>query len=356
MIQTFVFTGISVCSITNISCKISAEGIKLLNGDYQSPVLEYYNVVDEKTINLKFSKEVSLCGCSVSSQMNENKEDEQIPENDLIEAEISYDDSKTLISLNLAKELIVGKTYELFGMVNDDYGNSLTFSVQIPGYNSRIPKIIMTEIQSASVGQTTKEKAAGIYRNEFIEFLALSDGNLSGLEIVSGYDGESKKYIFPPVEVKKGEIFVVHLRKRGQGCISEEGDNLNLAFASYTNPDVRDLWGSEESTLLGNKVDVVVVKNQFTGKVVDAVMYRESSVESWSKDMEKYAILAVDSTIYDSSNPDQAAITDGLTDTKTFSRQNCNLLIEKIEKSEEIEYPVKGSLWEVTSASAGSIQ
>lgn len=324
VLQTMIITGFTICSIANVSCRISAEGIKLLEGDYESPVLEKFVVEDSQTLDLLFSKKVGLTSCSVSlvDEAVENKS-----ENSENELNYSIEECKAengvMLKVKFKSKMILGKDYIFYGIVTDENGNSLTLEVPFKGYNSRVPFIVMTEIQSASVGSQTKsEKEAGIYRNEYVEFLCLDKGNLSGLELISGYDGESKKYVFPSVEVNVGEVFVVHLRNRGNGCINETGSNLNQAYASYSKPGIRDLWSSEEDTVLGNKTDVIVLRNQADGSIIDAVFYRDSSVENWSRDMEKYAKMAAEYGIYESYEPDFACITDGLTDTKTIYRKD----------------------------------
>jgi hypothetical protein len=248
---------------------------------------------------------------------------------------------KNVVLLELEQSTEIGKKYELYGVVKDDYGNSLTFCIPFTGFNARQAKIIMTEIQSESVSsQRTSEKVAGIYRNEFIEFLSLSDGNLAGLELCSSYDGEEKKYSFPAVEVKAGEVFIVHLRNRGNGCISELTDNLSEATSSYTSPEVRDLWSEQTGTVLGNKTDIIIVRDSASEKILDAIMYRADTVEEWSKTYTTLAQLMNECSIYPSGDIENAFITTGLTATKTLSRQTAQFLQQQVLSGEEVEYPV----------------
>lgn len=352
-LETCFITGVTLLSAANVSCKISEEGIKLLKGDYESPVLQDYRVEDSRNISLSFSEKVALSSCVVSLLPEEGMEPK------VMECEnISYNEERTRINVSFFDEMILGKKYELYGVVKDSNGNSLSFAIPFTGFNGRVPKLVMTEIQAKSVSsQTSKEKASGIYRNEYIEFLCLSDGNLSGLEIISGYDGESKKYEFPVLEVHGGEVFVVHLRKRGNGCESEEGDNLNLASASYCTSGIRDLWGTEEGTVLGNKTDVIVVKNQANGQIMDAAFYRESGTENWSKDMETYAVQAFENGLYEGFEVSFASVTDGITDTKTLHRTHSLRLLENYRNGLDISYPLVSdeNTWVVGTSSPGSL-
>ena len=175
---------------------------------------------------------------------------------------------------------------------------------------------------------------------EFIEFLSLSDGNLAGLELCSSYDGEEKKYSFPAVEVKAGEVFVVHLRNTGNGCISELTDNLSEATSSYTSPEIRDLWSEQTATVLGNKTDIILLRDSASEKILDAIMYRADTVEEWSKTYTSFVQLMNECSIYPSGDIENAFVTTGLSPTKTISRQTAQALQQMALSGEEIEYPV----------------
>ena len=354
-LQTTLITGLSLFSVANVSCKISAEGLKLIKGDYETPLLENFVVEDATNLRLNFSKSVKLSSCSITEELE--NQDETGTESSWFGTNFVYSDDDKEVLIAVDQELKLGKKYELFGVVEDSYGNSLTFSIPFFGFNGRVPKIVMTEIQSASVGsQNTKEKAAGTYRNEYIEFLCLESGNLFGLEVLSGYDGEEKKFVFPSVEVKKGEVFVVHLRNRGNGCISENEDDLSLAWSSYTEDGIRDLWGCQEGTLLGNKTDVIIVRNQANKDILDAAFYRDSGVANWTKEMETYASLAEKAGIYDTNKIAAASVSDGLTDTKILYRKDAFELKNQLGSSEILSYPLKAGDWLVGSSTPGIIE
>lgn len=355
LLESAVIVAIVLFALNPMSCKITSEGIKILDGDYTPPTLQDITVIDSNTVRILFSEKVKLTGCVVSpfienvSDSEDHSENESLSESlaaaagsyGSISVEIQYDESGKIVDVKLSERMEIGKKYELYGVVKDDVGNTLTFSAPFVGFNENVPNIIMTEIQSESVSsQNSKEKENGTYRLEFIEFLALTDGNLSGLEILSGYDGETKKYSFPCVEVQKGEVFTVHLRNKGNGCVNEIGENVDLAFSSYCGNEVRDLWAEEESTVLGNKTDVIVLRNAISGQILDGVMYRAEDVTEWSKNMEEYAFWLSKAGIYKSNSTEEASVTTGLTGTKTFMRLDGFELQKKVLDGEEIQYPV----------------
>ena len=239
LLQTIIISLITIISVIPISCKITAEGLQLLSGDFNPPILNSFSVIDSKTLKLCFSEKVTLSENIIKKVnediiQNEISIDNEKDFKDKINTQIEYCEDSNDINIFLNDETIIGEKYLLYATVEDHIGNTLSFSIKFTGYNSHVPKIIMTEIKTISdTSQNKFEKENNYFRNEFVEFLALTDGNLSGLEIVSANDGEEKKYTFPPINVKKGEIFVVHLRNRGDGCVSELENNLNLSSKAF---------------------------------------------------------------------------------------------------------------------------
>ena len=365
--QTLILSSITLFSVSPIGCKVTTEGIKILEGDYSPPLLQRFAVLNECSLEMVFSENVSLSGCVVSPVLDGISDSDEHSEGATLSVALAaaaglegsipvstVNIEKNVIILNLEHNTEIGKKYELYGVVKDEYGNSLTFCIPFTGFNERQAKIIMTEVQSESVSsQRSQEKAEGIYRNEFVEFLSLSDGNLAGLELCSAYDGEEKKYCFPAIEVKAGEVFVVHLRNRGNGCISELSENLSVATSSYARSEIRDLWTDQTATALGNKTDIIIVRDSASEKIVDAIMYRAENVEEWTKNYISYSQLLDGSAIYSSGNIENAFVTTGLTATKTIARQNALELQSKVLFGEEIEYPVPaGSEYWTVSAEA----
>lgn len=353
--EALLLTGITVFSVMPVSCKITEQGVKVLAGDYVPPVLNSFEVKDENTLVLEFSEKVFVTGYVTSVQVDELFDSMEHSATidlspaierasgvyGLVPSNVSTDDSGCIVTVSLENQMEVGQGYEFYSQVEDICGNTLTLAVPFTGFNSRLPQLVITELQSESVNQNKTEKTKGTYRNEFVEFLVLKSGNLAGLELCSGYDGEAKKYVFPPLEVTAGQIFVVHMRNRGNGCISEEGDDLDLAFSSYAKNGVRDLWSSSETTAIGNKTDILIIRNKADQRLLDAVMFRASGVEAWTKTMIEYSQLIDESGIYESGDIENAFICDGLSATKTLQRADAAELLQRLNDGEEIEYPVK---------------
>lgn len=345
--ETLMIIGITLLCVLPFSCKVTESGIKILDGDYVCPKLLYYNVMDSKNVKIGFSEPVVLKSHVVSTDS-----EKRIP------TSVLSDEFKKDVTIIFDKEMIVGEEYQFVGVVKDEFGNSLTLELPFTGYNPRVPKLIITEIQTVTVSSRTKAEIENdMYKNEFIEFVALSDGNLSGIDLFSVYDGEDRIFNFPAVEVKKGEVFLVHFRNKGNGCTNEDSDNLSLATAPYSKNGVRDFWIDNPDTALGNKTDVILLRNTANGKILDALVYSESKYEDWASKFEDYIYTLSKTNIYDSLSCCDVINGDEMGKTKTLQRTNAKEILREFIENEDSEYPVRNevSAWVVTDNSAGSL-
>ena len=369
--EALLIAGITIAAVMPVSCKITEQGIKVLGGDYVPPVLNNFLVENENTVSLTFSEKVEITGYVVAIATDDLFGSEEHSSTiDLspalervsgvygsVPCQLVYNEEEAQVQFLLEQQMEIGQLYQLYAQVRDSVGNTLTLALPFTGFNSRVPQLMITEIQTESVSQNKSEKNNGTYRNEFVELLVLKSGNLAGLELCSGYDGETKKYVFPAIEVTAGEIFIVHMRNRGNGCISEEGEDLTLATSSYTSPQIRDLWTDIESTTLGNKTDIIIVRTRSDNRVIDAAMFRASSVEAWTKTMLDYSLLLDEACIYDSGNIENAFIADSLTTTKTLHRTDASTyqksLLENPSLSPDFPIPSSPDLWTISDPSPG---
>ena len=361
--EAVVIAGITILAVAPVSCKITEQGVKILGGDYLPPVLNDFVLLDEKTLQLEFSEKVEVTGyvaAKVTDELFDSEEHSQTFDlSPAIErasgiygsvaCNVTKDESGCLVKVSFEEEMEIGQAYEFYAEVRDFTGNSLTLALPFAGFNSRVPELMITEVQTETASQRSGEKKDGTYRNEYVELLVLKEGNLAGLELCSAYDGEAKKYSFPPIDVKKGEIFVVHMRNHGNGCISESDEDLSLAWAPYTNPEIRDLWTDIETTTLGNKTDIIIIRNRADKRLLDAFMFRAGNIEEWTKTMLEYSCLIDESGIYESGDIENAFVTDGLTGVKTLSRKDAGQIRQRLLDGEALEFPFPSSadLWEI---------
>jgi len=369
LVQTAALVGITIFAILPVSCKITPEGIQVVSSNYSCPVLKTVTINDSRHLSLEFNKPVLISGAVVSERIkgisdsnvhSENKDLSPALKNasgeyGFIEASVEqFDDGKIQV-FNFTEETTIGKEYQLFGVVEDETGNSLSFSIPFEGYNSRIPKIIMTEIQIHY--QKSETKKYGLeYRSEFIEFVALSDGNLSGLKVYSVSDGESKGYVFPPVEVHKGEVFLVHFRNSGEKCISETGNDLNLATERFSCTDIRDLWSENESACFNGSNDIIIIENRITGDILDCLMYADPATEEWKSNFLPY-IERIKKSGVCYVEIENAANSKGASPLKSIQRKNAKGIVDRFNNSQAETISVVNCRedWQVGEATNGKL-
>lgn len=350
-LETSGITGLVLFSVLPVSCKVSTQGIQIIGGNYKAPQLLNINVVDDSLVTLDFSKEIKLKDVVVSPFFKDESDSYDISETEnlskaleyaaglhgALDCSLEYENNNKTARIVLNEKTEIGKKYEIYGVVYDKTGNSLTFCVPFTGFNSRIVKLRMTEIHPAMAAVQKKEDSEGTRRLEYVELLVEAEGNLAGLELCSGYAGEDKSYVFPAVEVAEGEIIVVHLRNWGEGCISEEGDNLEEAFSRYSGP-YRDLWTEATAKPMHEKNDVLVLRNSVTKKIMDAVMYSDYSIDDWSQHLKTDFTLESDfSDFYPECSVSKAWSSAGVGTTKV------------------IALDVQSGVWSVQTPSPGSL-
>lgn len=334
--------------ISPVSCKATEKGIHLLQGDYVPPILVSYEVKNEQDISLTFSEKIAINGVVITRMEEqfafvfdeENDEVEESAENGAVQArlapslaaasgenggifgEIFYSDEGHNVTIRAAETLEAGTRYEIYGEAQDENSNTLTFCVPFTGFNARVPRIIISSIYP----QYKSDK--GVFKHEFVEIFALTSGNLAGIKIQSANYGAALSFTLPAVEVQVGERIVVHLRTKGEGCISETGDDLTLATGWHTSNIVRDLWSSNEKKCLGDKEDVIALVNTFSDEILDAVMYTKNTIDEWSKESVKNAAKEVCALGFWPDSSPTSAVIQNITPSKMLVRTNCAALLQ----------------------------
>lgn len=269
LLQSSVIAAAVLLAVSQVSCKMTETGVSVQDSDYTAPVLESYSLTGEKSMRLVFSKQITLENLSLTPSVEIDSVAYESQENSVCFADVMF-----------SSGLEIGREYSLYGDVIDESGNSLTFCIPFSGYNAEIPVLEITEIRQMYKGES---KGDGKFYCEYVELCARTDGNLAGLELFSVSDGEEKKFVLPAVRVSEGEVVVVHLRSKGEGCINELGEDLNLSYALGSS-DVRDLWDENEDARLNDTADVVVLRNSSDGTLLDVVPYAKTGTENWKNE------------------------------------------------------------------------
>ena len=186
-------------------------------------------------------------------------------EPDLTIEELSVD-GKTL-TLYLGSEQLIGEPYTARVTVSDSSRNSLTFLYRFYGWNPRIPRILINEINPRGSGKTP----------DCIELYTVKGGNLGGLTLKVGTENRySQKFIFPAIEVADGSYILIHTKKEGLPEEINEIGEIDESGGLLASDNARDFWLPEAKGLPGNN-GAVTLFSQNGGDVIDAVLWSNRS-------------------------------------------------------------------------------
>lgn len=310
LLKAFIISAVVLAACGPISCRATEEGIIIVDDSYSCPKIEDFYVTGENSARIVFDQKVEFKGFSLNPAVSIERFNVESSESEK---------SLCLVDVVFSENLQIGEKYSLYGEVSDKTGNSLTFSLPLVGFNGRIPDAEITEVHPKYTSGTNS--SGKYYKCEFIELRILSDGNLSGLELYSAYDGEAKKYVFPILDVSRGEVIIVHLRKKDETAVNETGSDLSLSKSKYSCDNARDLWAENESARLGDDMDVILLRNSGNGSVIDCVCYADEAALEWkSEEMKNAAELAVESGKWNDSSIVGAVRFSKLTASKSIER------------------------------------
>ncbi len=343
LIMYVVIVLITILLLTAGSCAFSTDGLVLITGDYSSPKLEDFTLQNEQNASISFSHTVSFPVLEYYEvPFNEGDENaEAIFLGEVRQCSSEEKEGVYKYHLDFPEKLSASKKYILSGTVKDDIGSTLSFTVGYSGYNSRVPKMIFSEISTEYSNP----------RTEFIEFYILEDGNLAGVLLQSAHDGPQKDYTFPSVEVKKGDYVVLHMRTVEETAVNELDENLALSVSKQSNPESRDLWISGKETRLSQN-DVLILRERFNGSIIDSVAYRDGEKSTWAKSScELFIQEAVTSFSWQGS----VAVNDAIdiqyiTGTRTLCRQNISEIITLFDNGIE-DFPNSKENWIIVATS-----
>ncbi|MCQ2611143.1 MAG: hypothetical protein MJ169_05285 [Treponema sp.] len=261
-----VIVSLLFISIYHTSCRITQEGIKIIQADTDCAKIKNVETQNDGII-IDFSRKVEVQTVfavvsdeSVTSIENFLSSTKKIKVN-VISMDSTADQDK--LKFVMEEKTQAGIKYELFAVVKDSNGNTLTFTIPFFGMCENLAGAVLSEISESY------SKKDGI--SEYIELFITKDGNLFGLELYTAAD--NRKYSLPLCEVKKGEYVVVHLRSEYENCISETENDLNASKAKGSVTKSRDIWCEGNSAALSSTADIVLLKNKFNQQIIDCVMY-----------------------------------------------------------------------------------
>ncbi|UTC50683.1 hypothetical protein [Treponema sp. OMZ 855] len=171
-------------------------------------------------------------------------------------------DAYTAFTLTPTTPIGIGAPFVLRGSVSDTKHSVLDFALPFEGANTRPAKLRITEIRPL---YSSKPKS------EFIEFIVMERGNLSGITITNVGDKQNPHYQFPVAEVSAGETIVYHWRSVEEG-IRDETTAKIISGGTQSCPAARDFWGPYTSIPKRN-ANVILIKAGVNGDIQDAILY-----------------------------------------------------------------------------------
>ncbi|WP_407398161.1 hypothetical protein [Treponema sp.] len=343
-----------ILAVCPMGCKADLDEIDVLDGDFSVPHVEKFTVTGSRSLEMEFTKKIRLENASAYDRDVESL---------FCGVEATYSEDGKTVFVEMTDSTVIGNRYVLEGLIMDEHGNSLTFSIPFRGFNDHPAKVILSEVRNAYGTASVKDGAGTsqkVHRSEYVEVYVLDGGNLCGIEVCSANDGDDKKYSMPAVEVNSGDYITVHMRTvdadefDGEGMVSELGDDLTLSTHEDSCSTARDLWSDNTKSCFADS-DIVYLRNSFNGSILDALVYAKSTLVFW-KDAYSDIADAVDlSGVWDSEVfPENGVCSDYITTsaaTRSFSRQNIDECILAYERKEPI---VNGkNVWMIT-ANTGS--
>lgn len=320
---------ISILTLLFSACPLE-EGISAITCEAEEiPAIEAFHVLSKNSIKIKFTGTVN--------------EVEIVSEPDLGFPEIVK--SGTEVEVIFPQNTEVGKKYIISGSARAGKVSTLDFELNILGFNDRVPGLFINEIRT----DYSKPKA------EFIEFRSLSDGNLSGVTVEIASAEEEGIYIFPPVEIQKGDYITLHLIKltETEGALIE--DDLLSKTSGYcgtdTNENAWDFWVETDKKLL-RKSDVIILYETKEGKIIDGAVMTEGNISQWKSEiLANKALCLVNSGIWGPDEKNQNGI---YTTTEEGSNLTTTTRTLGLVPGSETILPRTKEMWQVCDAGDAS--
>ena len=345
-----------LASFMPLGCKSSVEGLSMLEGDFSCPRAEDFFVTGEDSFLVRFNKSVS-CKEAFFWRTETGEETNLVAS--------VQDEGKSLVFTSPVP-MQTGAEYTFSGIVQDGAGNTLTITVPFSGYNGRVPRIAISEVHIAN-SKTAKNN----WKAEYAELLVLTDGNLSGLELVCTGSYSSKKedagiYKFPPVEVKSGEYITVHLCKNESytGMNDDEEDNLSLSKSPDSSSLALDLWANNESSVTKTS-DALLVQNSADSSILDAVLFVAESSSGkrteWKTGTKEWLGAIEASGVWQQSDGSSSATEESAfcgswtksATTKSICRKNTKSLLDAVRQDKDALLKNNKGCWAVASPTPG---
>lgn len=169
------------------------------------------------------------------------------------------------LTIEFNETMEVGKEYTSEFKITDTNNNYLSFIVNYYGFNENVPNILINEFVNKG-SDSNPDK---------IELYILENGNMGGITIYSGVRNNfDTKYIFPNIEVNKGDYIVVRSTSKKYLLEYTETDNLDIDYDKKFVSGVRDI--RTDSLKLSSTNGVISIYTNPYGDIIDSVIYTKN--------------------------------------------------------------------------------
>ncbi|MAG13065.1 MAG: hypothetical protein CMN78_00530 [Spirochaetales bacterium] len=228
-------------------------------GDIEPPILLVTEAVGPRSVELIFDEPIVLIEKSTLLAPT-------IPVSSVLCTE-------TVIRYDFATDLMPGARYLLESIVKDSKHNQMKFITVFYGYNGRAPDLVINEF----ITQGSKSHP------DLVELFVLSDGNLAGLCLFEGTPERfTDRFIFPSVEVKRGDYILVHFKPAGEEDELDETHKRETSGGTDAHPGAWDFWVPAGNGLSGNN-GVISLYTSPNGNLIDGVLYSNRTSASDDK-------------------------------------------------------------------------
>jgi predicted small secreted protein len=305
--KKIIYVFLAVCIVLGSCSTGEAAGaaIKLFGGSSEALLFLNCRAVSEDEIEFEFNSPVTIKSIKFDPEL----------------AVASIEDGST-VKVRLGEIPKPGIEIKADILAEDLNKNTINVLIPFRSRNNRMPKLVINEICTETGGNANTGK-----KEEFIEFKVKSAGNLGAMRVViNGNTAATKKtvYEFLPVEVKKDEYMVLHLRTYNTESKDEHTDNLNESVGLNASATGRDFWIPGDTKLI-HKTAMIYVLDQ-DDRVIDAVILSEKPDNWWAKDyFAETAEFLFNSGSWKSPDggvcgPKDAVSSAGTTNTRTICR------------------------------------
>jgi len=248
-----------VCIVLG-SCSTGDVSIaRMLGGSSQALVFLSCKAISEDELKFEFSKAVTVKNISFSPELP-----------------VASVENGSAVIVKLAKNTEPGAPFTVDILAEDEKRNSINVIDSFRSRNNRMPKLQINELCT----EASKEKT------EFIELKMKSGGNLGAMRVVIlGNSTASKRtvYEFMPIEVRKDDYVVIHLRTVEESCVDEYNGSIGASGSKNSSPSAWDFYMPGNTKLMQKAATTVYVLDQ-DDNVLDAVMISDKTDSSWAKD------------------------------------------------------------------------